>query len=68
MKTNQGLFLVAAMALASGMAGAQTIVTERSISLNAALDVARAGLERCRADGYKVTVTVLNRHARPLSC
>jgi uncharacterized protein GlcG (DUF336 family) len=64
MKTNKGLFLVAAMALASGMAGAQTIVTERSISLNAALDVARAGLERCRADGYKVTVTVLNRHAR----
>ena len=64
MTTNQGLFLVAAMALASGMAGAQTIVTERGISLNAALDVARAGLERCRADGYKVTVTVLNRHAR----
>jgi uncharacterized protein GlcG (DUF336 family) len=66
MKTNKGMFLLAAIAiaLAPGMAGAQVIVTERGISLNAALDVARAGLERCRADGYKVTVTVLNRHAR----
>ena len=64
MKTNKGMFLLAAIALGPGTACAQTIVTERGISLNAALDVARAGLERCRADGYKVTVTVLNRHAR----
>jgi uncharacterized protein GlcG (DUF336 family) len=64
MKTTKSMFLLAAVALASGMAGAQALVTERGISLNAALDVARAGLERCRADGYKVTVTVLNRHAR----
>ena len=64
MKTKQGILLVAVIALASGIAGAQTIVTERTISLNAALDVAKASLERCRADGYKVTVTVLNRHAR----
>jgi uncharacterized protein GlcG (DUF336 family) len=63
-KTKQGILLVAVIALASGIAGAQTIVTERTISLNAALDVAKASLERCRADGYKVTVTVLNRHAR----
>ena len=28
------------------------------------MELATAGLERCRADGYKVTVTVLNRHAR----
>ena len=65
MKTNKGMFLVAAIALAPGIAGAQSIVTERSISLNAALEVAKTSLERCRADGYKVTVTVLNRHARP---
>lgn len=55
--------------LASGCAIAQTppaagLVTERSISLGAAMELATAGLERCRADGYKVTVTVLNRHAR----
>jgi uncharacterized protein GlcG (DUF336 family) len=64
MKVNKRMFLLAAIALVPGMAGAQAIVTERGISLNAALDAARAGLERCRADGYKVTVTVLNRHAR----
>ncbi len=50
--------------LACGLAGAQGLVSERSISLNAALELATASLERCRADGYKVTVTVLNRHAR----
>ena len=55
--------------LATGCAIAQTppaagLVTERSISLGAAMELATAGLERCRADGYKVTVTVLNRHAR----
>ena len=64
MKTHKGMFLAAVIALAPCIAGAQAVVTERSISLNAALDVAKAGLERCRADGYKVTVTVLNRNAR----
>ena len=64
MKTNKGMVLAAVIALAPCIAGAQAMVTERSISLNAALDAAKAGLERCRADGYKVTVTVLNRHAR----
>lgn len=43
---------------------ASSLVSERSISLNAAIDLATASLARCRADGYKVTVTVLNRHAR----
>ena len=56
--------IVAAAALACGLAGAQSLVSERSISLNAALELASASLERCRADGYKVTITVLNRHAR----
>ena len=56
--------IVAAAALACGLVGAQSLVSERSISLNAALELATASLERCRADGYKVTITVLNRHAR----
>ncbi len=50
--------------LGSSWAGAQALVVERGISLNAAIELATASLERCRADGYKVTVTVLNRHAR----
>jgi len=64
MKTKTGLALAAALALAPCVAGAQALITERSISLNAALELATAALERCRADGYKVTITVLNRHAR----
>ena len=31
--------------------------------VNAAIELAQAALERCRADGYKVTITVLNHHA-----
>ena len=68
MKNTTASILLTAI-LASGCAIAQTspaagLVTERSISLGAAMELATAGLERCRADGYKVTVTVLNRHAR----
>ena len=70
MKTTTTSLIVAA-ALISGCAIAQTppppagLVTERSISLAAAMELATTSLERCRADGYKVTITVLNRHARP---
>ena len=56
--------MIVVATLACGLAGAQSLVSERSISLNAALELATASLERCRADGSKVTVTVLNRHAR----
>jgi uncharacterized protein GlcG (DUF336 family) len=54
----------AAGTLASTWSGAQALVSERTISLNAAMELASAALERCRADGFKVTITVLNRHAR----
>lgn len=50
--------------LISSSAGAQALVSERSISVDAAIELATAALGRCRADGYKVTITVLNRHAR----
>jgi hypothetical protein len=56
--------LLVALTLAPMLAGAQTVITERNISLNAAMELATASLEKCRADGYKVTITVLNRHAR----
>ena len=55
--------LVVACLISSGVS-AQALVSERSISVNAALELATAALERCRADGYKVTITVLNGHAR----
>ncbi|MEP6790033.1 MAG: heme-binding protein [Ramlibacter sp.] len=63
--------MILTAALASGCAIAQTppaagLVTERSISLAAAMELATASLERCRANGFKVTVTVLNRHTHAL--
>jgi len=40
------------------------LVSERSISTDAALELATTALNKCRADGYKVSITVLNRHGR----
>ena len=45
-------------------AGAQTLVNERSISTNAALELASAALEACRKHGSVVTITVLDRADR----
>jgi len=56
--------ILTTLAAAAPAALAQALVTEHSISLNTALELATASLERCRADGFKVTITVLNRHAR----
>lgn len=61
--------LIACLAL-SGLASlshAQTaagVVTERSISTDAAIELATTALEQCRANGYKVSITVVNRHGR----
>ena len=58
------LILAAAATLSPLGAGAQALITERSLSLDAAMELATAALAQCRKDGYKVTITVLNRHAR----
>lgn len=58
--------VLAATGSTAALADTAGLVTERSVSLDAALHMATAALERCRADGYKVTITVLNRHARPV--
>jgi uncharacterized protein GlcG (DUF336 family) len=56
--------LSASLLLASGAAIAQATFTERNLTLDAAMEMAKASLDDCRAKGFKVTVTVLNRHAR----
>ena len=59
--------LCAAAGLICASASAQNtpgLISERSISANTAMELATTALEKCRADGYKVTITVLNRHAR----
>jgi uncharacterized protein GlcG (DUF336 family) len=58
------MVMLATVALVPCLASGQSVLSERTISLNAAVDMATAGLEHCRADGFKVTITVLNRHAR----
>lgn len=45
-------------------AGAQSLVTERTLSIGAAQEAARVALEQCRKDGHRVTVTVLDHAAR----
>jgi uncharacterized protein GlcG (DUF336 family) len=41
-----------------------TLVTERSISVNAAMELATAALEACRKHGSQVTITVLDHAGR----
>jgi len=51
--------------LAAGAASAQqALVTERTLSLDAAQQAAAATLESCRKSGFNVTVTVLNKAGR----
>ncbi len=65
MTAKQRLVLAALAAVLPGAGLAQhALVTERTLSLDAARDAAGAALERCRKDGYKVSVTVLNRSGR----
>lgn len=45
-------------------AGAQALVTERTLGVTAANEAATAALEQCRKEGHRVTVTVLDHAAR----
>jgi uncharacterized protein GlcG (DUF336 family) len=58
------LAIASLIAFAPCAADAQTLITERNISFNAALDAANAALAQCRKDGHHVTVTVLDRSGR----
>jgi len=54
------LVVAAVVALAPMRANAQ-ILTERNISLQLALNVAQAAMAACKADGFDVTVAVVDR-------
>ena len=54
---------LAAMALATPVAG-QNLVNEATVSTDAALQIATAALAQCRADGQKVTVSVVDHAGR----
>jgi uncharacterized protein GlcG (DUF336 family) len=46
------------------LAHAQAVLTERTLAVTAANEAAMAALERCRKEGHRVAVTVLDHAAR----
>jgi uncharacterized protein GlcG (DUF336 family) len=63
----RNLMLAAIIAAAPCAAHAQALVNERSISANAALEMAAASLEACRHHGSVVTITILDRAGRTVA-
>jgi len=59
----ESLVLAAALAVA-GAASAQTLINERQLSTDAALEVAQTALAACRHHGSVVTITILDRSDR----
>ncbi len=54
-------FVLPAILLASGPFGhAQGLVTQRSLSADAALKVAEGAIEKCRSQGYKISLSILD--------
>jgi len=50
-------------ALASAQQGAKPatgLLTEKALSLDMAMDIARGALDKCRADGYRTTVAIID--------
>ncbi len=65
MKSSKWLVPAATLALFPCAAMAQTtLVTERSISVSAAMELATAALAACRKHGSQVTITVLDHAGR----
>jgi uncharacterized protein GlcG (DUF336 family) len=60
MTGNKWMVLAAILAGVPCAASAQAVLTQRTISVDAAREAATAALEQCRKNGYKVTVTVLD--------
>jgi uncharacterized protein GlcG (DUF336 family) len=64
MKHAAWMMFATVLAAAPCAHGAQTLISERTLSLDAAQEVARGALEACRKEGHKVTVTVLDQAGR----
>jgi uncharacterized protein GlcG (DUF336 family) len=67
MKTRH-LLVAAALCCGAMSAVAQTpVLTEHNLSVDTAAKIAMGALEKCRADGYKISVTVINRHMQTIA-
>src|SRR5215813_8764420 len=64
MKHGKWSVLAATLAIVPCAQGAQTLITERTLSLDAALEIATAALANCRPHGVPVTITVIDHAGR----
>src|SRR5262245_20886223 len=64
MSKSIGVVLAAALAAATGVQGAQPVINERTLSVDAALEIASTALANCRTHGTPVTITVLDHAGR----
>lgn len=60
MRFSRITLFVATAALCSSIALAQELNTQKTLSLDVALAIAHGALEQCRADGFRVTVTIVD--------
>ena len=60
MRFSKITLLAAAVVLCSSAAVAQELNTQKTLSLDVALAIAHGALDQCRADGFRVTVTVVD--------
>ncbi|HEY0264845.1 MAG TPA: heme-binding protein [Granulicella sp.] len=59
--TLKSVTLTAALLLAGAVTGrAQTLLTQKALSSDAAMAIVHGALDKCHADGYRVSLTVLD--------
>lgn len=59
---SSAFYLAAAAVVGSTLAFAQGTLNEKNISIAMAHEAAMSALEKCRADGFRVSAVVLDRH------
>lgn len=64
MHPNKIAALAACLLTVPLLGGAQALVSQRTISLDAAHELANEALRHCRKDGYRVSITVLDAGGR----
>jgi uncharacterized protein GlcG (DUF336 family) len=55
-----GLLSALATFTSAASCSGQTLLTNKALSVEAALSVANGALDKCRADGYRISLTVLD--------
>jgi uncharacterized protein GlcG (DUF336 family) len=64
MSKSNWMVLAAMLTAAHGVHGAQPVINERTLSVDAALEIATTALANCRTHGVPVTITVIDHAAR----